>query len=157
MPRNPFLAKKPSPGRRGGRKPVAKQWRAQDPEPRSTGNNRPFLPCSGKNSFYRACAPDFYGKYFKTCLSFLWTDLFKSAIIQCQIIKRYGMIFPLEELVKFKGSIYEITVAASRRAYQLAMVNDPVVEENDDKVVSIAARQLFTNEVQYRIEQGPRQ
>ncbi|MBP5696397.1 MAG: DNA-directed RNA polymerase subunit omega [Treponema sp.] len=67
------------------------------------------------------------------------------------------MIFPLEELVKFKGSIYEITVAASRRAYQLAMVKDPVVEENDDKVVSIAARQLFTNEVQYRIEQGPRQ
>ena len=157
MPRDPFLAKKPSPGRRGGRKPVAKQWRAQDPEPRSTGNNRPFLPCSGKNSFTKEYAPDFYGKYFKTCLSFLWTDLFKSAIIQCQIIKRYGMIFPLEELVKFKGSIYEITVAASRRAYQLAMVNDPVVEENDDKVVSIAARQLFTNEVQYRIEQGPRQ
>ena len=157
MPRDSFLAKKPSPGRRGGRKPVAKQWRAQDPEPRSTGNNRPFLPCSGKNSFTKEYAPDFYGKYFKTCLSFLWTDLFKSAIIQCQIIKRYGMIFPLEELVKFKGSIYEITVAASRRAYQLAMVNDPVVEENDDKVVSIAARQLFTNEVQYRIEQGPRQ
>lgn len=63
------------------------------------------------------------------------------------------MIFPLEELVKFKGSIYEITVAASRRAYQLAMLKDPVVEENDDKVVSIASRQLFTNEVKYRIEQ----
>ncbi|MBP5358036.1 MAG: DNA-directed RNA polymerase subunit omega [Treponema sp.] len=63
------------------------------------------------------------------------------------------MIFPLENLVKFKGSIYEITVAASRRAYQLAMVKDPLIEENDDKVVSLAARQLFTNEVQYRIEQ----
>lgn len=156
MPRDPFLAKKLSPGRRGGRKPVAKQWRAQDPEPRSTGNNRPFLPCSGKNSFTKEYAPDFYENTYQV-YSFLWTDLFKSAIIQCQIIKRYGMIFPLEELVKFKGSIYEITVAASRRAYQLAMVNDPVVEENDDKVVSIAARQLFTNEVQYRIEQGPRQ
>lgn len=63
------------------------------------------------------------------------------------------MIFPLEDLVKYKGSIYEITTAASRRAFQLAMVNDDVVKENDDKVVSIAARQLFTNEVQFRIEQ----
>ncbi len=63
------------------------------------------------------------------------------------------MIFPLEELVKFKGNVYEITCAASRRAYQLAMVKDSVVEENDGKVVSLAARQLFTNQVQYRIEQ----
>lgn len=63
------------------------------------------------------------------------------------------MIFPLEELVKFNGNVYEITVAASRRAYQLAMVKDPVAEENDGKVVSVAARQLFTNQVQYRIEQ----
>ena len=67
------------------------------------------------------------------------------------------MIFPLEDLVKFKGSIYEITVAASRRAYQLAMVKDPLIEENDDKVVSLAARQLFTKEVQYRIEQKTEQ
>ena len=67
------------------------------------------------------------------------------------------MIFPLENLVKFKGSIYEIAVAASRRAYQLAMVKDPLIEENDDKVVSLAARQLFTNEVQYRIEQKTEQ
>ncbi|HBG65945.1 MAG TPA: DNA-directed RNA polymerase subunit omega [Treponema sp.] len=66
------------------------------------------------------------------------------------------MIFPLEDLVRFKGSIYEITAAASRRAYQLAMLKDPVVEENDGKVVSLAARQLFTNEIQYRIEQQAR-
>ena len=63
------------------------------------------------------------------------------------------MIFPLEDLVKFKGGMYEVTVAASRRAYQLAMVKDPILEENDGKVVSLAARQLFTDEVQYRIEQ----
>ena len=62
------------------------------------------------------------------------------------------MIFPLEELVKFKGGMYEITVAASRRAYQLAMIKDPLVDENDGKVVSPAARQLFTGEVQYRID-----
>ncbi len=63
------------------------------------------------------------------------------------------MIFPLEQLIKFKDNIYEITCAASRRAYQLSMVNDPVIEKNEGKVVSTAARQLFTDEVQYRIEQ----
>ncbi|MBQ0039615.1 MAG: DNA-directed RNA polymerase subunit omega [Treponema sp.] len=69
------------------------------------------------------------------------------------------MIFPLEDMAKFKGGMYGITVAASRRAYQLAklaMYNDPeissVVEENDGKVVSLAARQLFGGEVQYAIE-----
>ncbi|MBU3849018.1 MAG: DNA-directed RNA polymerase subunit omega [Candidatus Treponema excrementipullorum] len=63
------------------------------------------------------------------------------------------MIFPLEQLIKFKDNIYEITCAASRRAYQLSRMNDPVIAENDGKVVSTAARQLFTEEVQYRIEQ----
>ena len=63
------------------------------------------------------------------------------------------MIFPLEELVKFKGNIYEITVAASRRAYQLAKLNDPEIDKNDGKVVSVAARQLFDDKVTYKIEQ----
>ena len=63
------------------------------------------------------------------------------------------MIFPLEQLIKFKDNIYVITCAASRRAYQLSRMNDPVIAENDGKVVSTAARQLFTEEVQYRIEQ----
>ncbi|MBP5156840.1 MAG: DNA-directed RNA polymerase subunit omega [Treponema sp.] len=63
------------------------------------------------------------------------------------------MIFPLESLVKFKGSIYEITSAASRRAYQLAILKDNEVMDNDGKVVSLAARQLFRGEVHYRIEQ----
>lgn len=66
------------------------------------------------------------------------------------------MIFPLEEMVKFKGGMYEITVAASRRAYQLAMIKDETVEENDGKVVSLAARQLFTGEVNYRLD-APKQ
>lgn len=60
------------------------------------------------------------------------------------------MIFPLEQTVKFEGNIYEATVAASHRAYQMAMIKDPVVDENDGKVVSLAARQLFNSEVQYR-------
>ncbi len=63
------------------------------------------------------------------------------------------MIFPLEKLVKFNQNIYEITVAASRRAFQMSMIRDPSIEQNDGKVVSLAAKQLFGEEVQYRIEQ----
>jgi DNA-directed RNA polymerase subunit omega len=60
------------------------------------------------------------------------------------------MIFPLEQTVKFSGNIYEATVAASHRAYQLAMTRDERIEENDGKVVSLAAQQLFNSEVQYK-------
>ena len=63
------------------------------------------------------------------------------------------MVFPLEQLVQFKDNIYEITSAASRRAYQLSMLRDSEIEENDGKVVSLAAKQVFTNQVEYRIEQ----
>ena len=62
------------------------------------------------------------------------------------------MVFPLEELVEFNDNIYEITVAASLRAYQMAKVNDPEIEASHDKVVCAAARQLFTKKVTYRIE-----
>ena len=63
------------------------------------------------------------------------------------------MVFPLEQLVEFNDNIYEITVAASLRAYQMAKVNDPEIEANHDKVVCVAARQLFKKKVTYRIEQ----
>ena len=62
------------------------------------------------------------------------------------------MIFPLEQLVKFNDNIYEITTAASRRAYQMAKVSDPEIEANDGKDVCVAAQQLFNNTVTYRIE-----
>ena len=62
------------------------------------------------------------------------------------------MVFPLEELVKYSDNIYESTVAASRRAFQMAKVEDPEIEENDGKVVSLAARQLFDDEVTFKIE-----
>ena len=62
------------------------------------------------------------------------------------------MIFPLEQLVKFTGNVYEITVASSRRAYQMAKINDSEIEENEGRVVSVAAKQLFENKVNYRIE-----
>jgi len=62
------------------------------------------------------------------------------------------MIFPLEHLVQFDDNIYEITVAASRRAYQMAKVKDPEIAENYDKDVCVAAKQLFNKKVSYRIE-----
>ena len=68
------------------------------------------------------------------------------------------MIFPLEELIKYDKNMYEITVASSRRSYQLSMlysVKDdyimPWVDDNDGKVVSMAARQIFTGEVEFRL------
>ena len=63
------------------------------------------------------------------------------------------MIFPLEELIKHDENMYEITVASSRRAYQLSMLKDPEVEYNSGKVVSLAARQVFTKEIDFRLEE----
>jgi DNA-directed RNA polymerase subunit omega len=64
----------------------------------------------------------------------------------------YAMIFPLKNLIEYDGNMYEITAAASRRSYQLSMLKDPEIEDNDGKVVSLAARQIFTQEVEFRIE-----
>ncbi|MDR1175759.1 MAG: DNA-directed RNA polymerase subunit omega [Treponema sp.] len=62
------------------------------------------------------------------------------------------MIFPLEELIEYNENMYEITSAASRRSYQLSMLKDPEIEVNDGKVVSLAAWQVFTKEVEFRLE-----
>lgn len=62
------------------------------------------------------------------------------------------MIFPLEQLIEYDKNMYEITCAASRRAYQLSMIRDPEVEKNDGKVVSLAARQVFNGNIQFRLE-----
>ena len=62
------------------------------------------------------------------------------------------MIFPLKELIEYGSNMYEITTASSRRAYQLSMLKDPEIEENNGKVISLAARQLFTQEVEFRLE-----
>ena len=63
------------------------------------------------------------------------------------------MIFPLEELIEYKGNMYEITSAASRRSYQLSMLKDPDIDSHDGKVVSLAANQLFTEQIEFRIEE----
>jgi DNA-directed RNA polymerase subunit omega len=68
------------------------------------------------------------------------------------------MIFPLEELIGCVDNMYEITAASSRRSYQLSMLyaanDDEIsywVDDNNGKVVSLAARQVFTKEVQFRL------
>lgn len=62
------------------------------------------------------------------------------------------MIFPLEQLIQYDSNMYEITSAASRRSYQLSMMRDAEIEENDGKVVSLAARQTFTGHIEFRLE-----
>jgi DNA-directed RNA polymerase subunit omega len=63
------------------------------------------------------------------------------------------MIFPLEELIEYEGNMYEITAAASRRSFQLSMLKDPDIEDNEGKVVSLAARQVFTDQIEFRLEE----
>jgi DNA-directed RNA polymerase subunit omega len=63
------------------------------------------------------------------------------------------MIFPLEELIEYEGNMYEITAASSRRSYQLSMLKDPDIEDNDGKVVSLAARQVFTDQIEFHLEE----
>ena len=69
------------------------------------------------------------------------------------------MIFPLEELIEYDKNMYEITAASSRRSYQLSMLyaaNDDDskswIDGNDGKVVSLAARQVFTKEIEFRLD-----
>jgi DNA-directed RNA polymerase subunit omega len=62
------------------------------------------------------------------------------------------MIFPLKNLIEYDQNMYKITAAASRRSYQLSMLRDPEIEDNDGKVVSLAARQVFTQEVEFRLD-----
>ena len=68
------------------------------------------------------------------------------------------MIFPLEELIGYVDNIYGITTASSRRSYQLSMLHanddDEIkywIDANNGKVVSLAARQVFTKEVEFRL------
>ena len=69
------------------------------------------------------------------------------------------MIFPLEDLIGYEKNMYEITAASSRRSYQLSMLyaaDDSMVkywiDDNDGKVVSLAARQVFSKEVEFRLD-----
>lgn len=59
------------------------------------------------------------------------------------------MIFPLEQLTKYKGNVYEITVAAARRAFQMTKIEDEELEKYGGKAVSVAAKQLFNGDVTF--------
>jgi len=63
------------------------------------------------------------------------------------------MIFPLKDLIEYGDNMYEVTTAASRRAYQLSSLMDKDEKEDyDGKMVALAALQVFTKEVQFRLE-----
>jgi len=63
------------------------------------------------------------------------------------------MIFPLRDLIEYDDNMYEITTASSRRAYQLASVMEKEEKDAwDGKMVALAALQVFTQEVQFRME-----
>lgn len=59
------------------------------------------------------------------------------------------MSFPIKELIEFEGNIYEFTCVASKRASQLAKLNKDLHDDEKDKDVSVAARQVFTHEITY--------
>jgi len=63
------------------------------------------------------------------------------------------MIFPLRDLIEYGDNMYEVTTAASRRAYQLSSLMDKEEKDEwDGKMVALAALQVFTKEVQFRLE-----
>ena len=68
-----------------------------------------------------------------------------------QVLYPRKMIMPLEQLIEFDGNVYEITVAITRRAYHLAILKTHEVEKNNGKVVSLATRQVFSKQIQYRL------
>jgi len=60
------------------------------------------------------------------------------------------MIFPLKELIEYDKNMYEITAAASHRSFQLSMLMDKEEKEDyEGKMVALAARQVFTYEVEF--------
>ena len=59
------------------------------------------------------------------------------------------MSFPIKELIEYEGNIYELTCVASKRAYQLAKLAKNSQEDERDKEVSTAARQVFTKEITF--------
>ncbi|MDR0552175.1 MAG: DNA-directed RNA polymerase subunit omega [Spirochaetaceae bacterium] len=61
------------------------------------------------------------------------------------------MIFPIEELIRYNGNMYEITSAASRRAHQLSKLQPLELEANYGKAVSLAARQIFFHDVRFTL------
>ena len=63
------------------------------------------------------------------------------------------MILPLDLLEEYQGDVYIMTCATIRRAHQIEMTGDEIVEQNGGKVVSTALEQILTKKVRYRLEE----
>jgi DNA-directed RNA polymerase subunit omega len=61
------------------------------------------------------------------------------------------MIMPLEQLIEYDQNTYELTVAINHRAFQLAVLRGPEVDKNNGKVVSLATRQIFSKQIEYKL------
>ena len=64
------------------------------------------------------------------------------------------MIIPLEKLINYNENAYELAVAMTKRAYQLAVLKGSEVEKNNGKVVSLAAQQIFDKTIEYKFIQN---
>jgi DNA-directed RNA polymerase subunit omega len=63
------------------------------------------------------------------------------------------MAYPLQNLIEYNENMYEITCAIVRRVYQLAVIMQPETDRDGEKIVAIAAREIFTKDIDYCIEQ----
>lgn len=60
---------------------------------------------------------------------------------------------PLKALLSSENNMYELTNAAIHRAKQITMAGPEDLESAGGKIVSLAIREIVTEEVQYRIKQ----
>ncbi len=60
---------------------------------------------------------------------------------------------PLGELVSTDKNMYELTNAAIHRAKQISMAGPTDLESSGGKIVSMAIKEIVTEEVQYNIKQ----
>lgn len=63
------------------------------------------------------------------------------------------MAYPLADLIEYSGNVYEVTCAIVKRSYQLAVMHEPGNDADDDKIASEAAREIFSEDVEYRFEE----
>lgn len=59
---------------------------------------------------------------------------------------------PLEILVSTEKNMYELTNAAIHRAKQISIAGSENLDSNIGKIVSLAIREIVTEEVQYAIK-----
>lgn len=59
---------------------------------------------------------------------------------------------PVDLLVDHKVNVYELTVAMIRRAKQISLTGEEMLEEDETKTVSSAIAQILTKKVEYWAE-----